>query len=669
LVEFKIVGYNDKILCDVIPMDVLHLLLGRPWKYDRYLIHDGKMNMYTLEKNGRTHMLLQIKYKEVKPEGRNIVLLMSGKELLTEVKKKEDPQFFVVRKLRIVLTSTRLDDFPGEIQKLLEEFADIVVDELPRSLPPMRSVSHHIDLIPGASFPNKAAYRLTLQEHEEVKKQVQELLDKGLVRESLSPCVVPMVLNPKKDGRWRMCIDSRVINKITIRYRFPFPRMDDLMDCLSREKYFSKIDLKSGYHQIHVREGDEWKTAFKTNKGLYEWLVMPFVLTNVSSTFMRLMNEVLREFIGKFVIVYLDDIIIFSKTTAEHLKHLATVMQKLHQEKLLINMRKYSFMKKELIYLGFIISANELKMDPDKVEVIKNWPSPRNIFEVRSFHGLASFYQNFIRNFSGINAAMMDTVKKEHKYFHWTNEAEKSFKLLKRKITEQPVLVLPYFRKTFEVKCDASGFSIGAVLSQEDISIAYFSEKLNEAKEKYSAYDKEFYAIIQALKKWRHYLIPKEFVLYSDNHALQFVTQQEKLNQRHVKWVEYMQNFTFVIKHISGTANKVANALSRKCLLMQEFKVRTLGFDDLRDMYADDQDFKEAYREYENLVLRGRSQWIEYVIQEGLLFKGNQLCIPNCSMRENLLKEKHSGGLARHFDHDKTFAKLSESYFWLGMWS
>jgi hypothetical protein len=351
------------------------------------------------------------------------------------------------------------------------------------------------------------------------------LLDKGLVRESLSPCVVQTVLSLKKDGGWRMCTDSRAINKITIRYRFPLPRMDDLMDCLSGAKYFSNIDLKSGYHQIHMREGDEWKTAFKTNEGLYEWLVMPFGLKNAPSTFMRLMNEVLREFIEKFVIVYLDDILIYSKLVAEHLKHLNIVMKKLQQEKLLINMRKSSFMKIELIYLGFVISANELKMDLDKVEVIKNWPSSRNVFEVRSFHGLASFYRKFIRNFSGISAAMMDTVKKWHKSFHWTIEAEKSFNLLNWKIMEQPVLVLPDFLKTFQVKCDASGFAIGAVLSQEDKPIAYFSEKMNEAEVKYSTYDKEFYAIIQALNKWRHYLIPKEFVLYSDNHALQFVTQ------------------------------------------------------------------------------------------------------------------------------------------------
>jgi hypothetical protein len=181
LVEFKIGEYNDKVLCDVIPMDVCHLLLGRPWQYDINVVHDGRMNTYTLERNGRTYRLLSTKDKEVKPELRNTILLMSGKELLTEMEKKEDPQFFVVRKQRIVLTSTRVDDLPDEIQELLGEFVDIIVDELPRSLPPMRSVSHHIDLIPGASLPNKAAYRLTPQENEEVKRQVQELLDKGLV--------------------------------------------------------------------------------------------------------------------------------------------------------------------------------------------------------------------------------------------------------------------------------------------------------------------------------------------------------------------------------------------------------------------------------------------------------------------------------------------------------
>jgi hypothetical protein len=313
-VEFQIRGYKDDNLCHVIPMDVFHILLGRPWKFDRNVIHDGSMNTYTLENNGRTHMLLPIEEKKEKEEASTRILLMSGKELLKEVKKDLKMQFVVVRKPRVILTNSFVDDLPEEIQELLEKFVDIVVDELPHSLPPIRSISHHIDLILGANFPNKEAYRLTPGENEEVKKQVQELLDKGLVRESISPCAVPIVLSPKKDGGWRMYTDSRAINKITIRYMFPLPRMDDLMDCLSEESYFSKIDLKSGYHHIIMREGVEWKTTFKTNEGLFEWIVMPFGLKNAPSTFMKLMNEVLKDIIGKFVIVYLDDILFFSKT-------------------------------------------------------------------------------------------------------------------------------------------------------------------------------------------------------------------------------------------------------------------------------------------------------------------------------------------------------------------
>jgi hypothetical protein len=194
-----------------------------------------------------------------------------------------------------------------------------------------------------------------------------------------------------------MCTKSRKINKITIRYRFPLPRMDDLMDCFSGDFFFSKINLKSGYHQIRMREGDEWKTTLKMNEGQYEWIVMPFVLTNAPITFMRLMNEVLKDFIGKFVIVYLDDILIFSRTEEEHLNNLVAVVTRLQQEKLLINMKKSSFMRTKLIYLVFVISANELKMDPEKIKAVKNWPSPKSVFEVQSFHGLDSFYRKFIQ--------------------------------------------------------------------------------------------------------------------------------------------------------------------------------------------------------------------------------------------------------------------------------
>jgi hypothetical protein len=272
---------------------------------------------------------------------------------------------------------------------------------------------------------------LTPQENEEVKDQVQELLDKGLIRESLIQYAVPTMLSPKNDGGWRMCIDYRAINKITTRYRFPLLEMDDLMDFLSGASYFSKIDLKSGYHQIKMREGDEWKKTFKTNEGLYEWLVMLFGLTNARGTFMRLMNVVLKYFIGKFVIAYLDDILVFSKTKEEHFRYLNMVLRRLQQEKLLVNLKKCSFMKTKIVYLGFVISSNELKMDLDNMREIIDWPSLRSVFKVRSFHGLGSFYRKFIRNFSSICAPILDTVNKEHKSFNWKEEDEKGFRVLK----------------------------------------------------------------------------------------------------------------------------------------------------------------------------------------------------------------------------------------------
>eukprot|EP00253_Pinus_taeda_P003758 PITA_03758 len=312
-VEFQIDEYKDKILCDVMPMDVCHLLLGRPWQFDRSAVHDGKTNCYKFVKDGIKHTLVPIKEENTAEASGVKALLLGGKEFVKQIEDSEI-NFAVIRRPKAVVLHTDISDFPEEVQRLLQDFGDIVVDDLPDELPPRRGISHCIDFIPGASLPNKATYRMSPKGHEEIRKQVQELLDKGLIRESMSPCAIPTILAPKKGGEWRMCTDSRAINKITVRYRFPLPRMDDMMDCLSGAAYFSKIDLKSGYHQIRIREGDEWKTAFKTNEGLYEWLVMPFGLSNAPSTFMQLMNEVLKEFNGKFVIVYLDDILIFSKT-------------------------------------------------------------------------------------------------------------------------------------------------------------------------------------------------------------------------------------------------------------------------------------------------------------------------------------------------------------------
>ncbi|WVZ83003.1 hypothetical protein U9M48_030194, partial [Paspalum notatum var. saurae] len=386
-----------------------------------------------------------------------------------------------------------LDDMPPSlppaVANLLQEFKDVFSAEIPPGLPSLRGIEHQIDLIPGATLPNRAAYRTNPEEAKEIQRQVQELLDHGYVRESLSPCAVPVILVPKKK-----MVHCRAINNITIRYRHPIPRLDDMLDELSGSVMFTKIDLRSGYHQIRMKLGDEWKIAFKTKFGLYEWLVMPFGLTNAPSTFMRLMNEVLRSFIGKFVVVYFDDILIYSKSFDEHLDHLRAVFVALSDARLLANLEKCTFCTDRVGFLGYIVTPQGIEVDETKIDAIRSWPTPTTITQVRSFLGLAGFYRRFVKDFSTI-AAPLNELTKKGVTFHWGTTQEKAFNTLKDKLTHAPILQLPDFGKTFELECDASGIGIGGVLLQEGKPVAYFSEKLNGPSLNYSTYDKELYAL------------------------------------------------------------------------------------------------------------------------------------------------------------------------------
>ena len=593
--------------------------------------------------------------------------------------------------LAYVINSEKEELKPDNIP-VVKDFIDVFPEELP-GLPPDREIEFSIDLQPGIAPISQTPYRMAPAELKELKVQLQELLDKGYIRPSVSPWGAPVLFVKKKDGTMRLCIDYRQLNKVTVRNKYPLPRIDDLFDQLRGARVFSKIDLRSGYHQLKIKEADVPKTAFRTRYGHYEFLVMPFGLTNAPAAFMDLMQRILKHFLDQFVIIFIDDILVYSKSEEDHVKHLRQVLQTLRENKLYAKFSKCEFWLDRVVFLGHVISAEGVFVDPTKVEAIVKWEAPKNVHEVRSFLGLAGYYRRFVQNFSIIASPLTRLLRKKVP-FVWSDECQRSFDTLKTCLTSAPVLTLPEEDCGFVVYSDASRSGLGCVLMQQGKVIAYASRQLRPHELNYPTHDLELAAVVFALKIWRHYLYGVTCQIFTDHKSLKYILSQKELNLRQRRWIELLKDYDLTIEYHPGKANVVADALSRKSFgtlshiktaklplflnlralnvelahdgcgaLLATLKVRPILVDRVREAQRQDDRIKKIIEEVQS------NARIDFSISEdGTLMLGERLCVPNIEvLKREIMEEAHCSAYSMHPGSTKMYRTLRENYWWIGM--
>ena len=502
-----------------------------------------------------------------------------------------------------------------------------------------------------------------------------------------------MLFVKKKDGTFRLCIDYRQLNKVTVKNKYPLPRIDDMFDQLKGARVFSKIDMRSGYHQLRIREQDIQKTAFRTRYGHYEFLVMPFGLINAPAVFMDLMNRVFRFYLDKCVVVFIDDILVYSSSYLEHEKHLRKVLEILRENKLYAKLDKCEFWLKEVIFLGHVISAGGICVDPGKVEAVLKWEKPINVTEIRSFLGLAGYYRRFIEGFSTIASPLTKLTRKEVR-FNWSKECDESFQELKRRLTSAPVLALPSGTEGFIVYSDASSRGLGCVLMQHGKVIAYASRQLKPHEVNYPVHDLELAAVVFALRVWRHYLYGTQVQIFTDHKSLKYLMSQKELNMRQRRWVELIKDYDCIIDYHPGKANVVADALSRKGKavmgdietaeqgnvrelkrmgiqlsvgpegsLLAHMKIRSV----LRDKVLEVQLADEGVRKIKEKIKQGKELFLQ-VLPGGLVARGKRVYVPeNKTLKGEILKEAHESRFATHPGSTKMYRDLREYYWWPNM--
>ena len=451
------------------------------------------------------------------------------------------------------------------------QHASVFSESESHRLPEHKPWDHAIDLIPGAPTTMRTkVYPMSQNEQEELNRFLEENLKKGYIRPSKSPLSSPVFFVKKKDGKLRFVQDYRRLNEITVKNRYPLPLVSDIINRLRGAKYFTKFDVRWGYNNIRIKEGDEWKAAFATNQGLFEPLVMFFGLTNSPATFQALMNSIFSDLIaaGK-VAVYLDDILIFTATLEEHRKVVHEVLHRLKKHDLYLRPEKCEFERKEIEYLGLVIREGEVRMDPAKVEAVRNWPIPRNLRALRGFLGFANFYRRFIKDFATI-AQPLNSLTRKNVPWQWDEPQQQAFDTLRTAFTSAPILVLWDPGRPTRIEVDASGFATGGALLQKHEDglwhpVAFRSASMQPVERNYEIYDREMLAIIEALKDWRHFLegLPDPFEIVTDHSNLEYWRTAQDLSRRQARWALYLSRFKFLLTHRPGKANTQADALSR----------------------------------------------------------------------------------------------------------
>jgi hypothetical protein len=457
------------------------------------------------------------------------------------------------------------------LPKELREFEDIF-EKKEIELPEHKPWDHAIPIQEGKQPKAAPLYSVTYAEQQLLREFIEENLKRNFIKPSQSPVGYPVLFVPKKgEDKPRLCIDYRRLNEVTIKNAYPLPRIDEIWTMLTGSNWYTKIDIKEAYYHVRIKEGDEWKTAFRTKFGLYEFNVMSFGLMNAPATFQELINDTIRPAIGIYAVAYLDDILIYSKTREEHTKHCKQVMTWIREKKLRAKFSKCEFYVKKTNFLGHVITPGNISMDMTKVESILTWPEPKNLKELQSFLGLGNYYRQFIRDYSKKTHALHALLKKDTPW-KWDPEQQgKAFQALKNAFAEEPVRQTFDWNKKTTIETDASDFAIGAVLHQPDMTgklrpVAYHSRKMIQAELNYDVYDKELLAIVEALKTWRVYTTGSKHLIdiFTDHKNLTFFTTTKELTRRQIRWSERLAEVDFKILHTKGTENLRADALSRR---------------------------------------------------------------------------------------------------------